>query len=177
MVESIRIPWLRIWMVRRRSPWRESVVKPARSPPDTTGQCATTIQKVIMNRQNRNTRRTSDCLMALCLVLWLSGCAQSMHQTERLTRSDFAADPGYAGDQYYSYWPGPEYGAGYGIGYGYGPGYWGKPFGYYGAPYGPFGLGWYGGYGGFSGAQRPSGTSGPRRVPPPHAPAQFRKKY
>ncbi len=130
-----------------------------------------------MNRHFTFLNRTPRCLMLLCIMLGVSGCAQSIHQTERLTKSDFVADPGYAGDQSYSYWPGPGYGAGYGIGYGYGPGYWGNPLGYYGAPYGPFGLGWYGGSGGFSGAHRPSGMSGSRPVPPPHAPAQFRKKY
>ena len=43
MVESIRVLWFRIWMVRRRSPWRDSFVEPAFSSPDTTGQCAATI--------------------------------------------------------------------------------------------------------------------------------------
>ncbi len=118
--------------------------------------------------------RSTRCLMALCAMLLATACAQSVHQTERLTRSDFAVDPGYAGDQSYSYWPGPGYGTGYGIGYG--GGYWGNPFGYYGYPYGPLGYGWYGGYGGFGGARQPSGLHGPRPTPPAHAPPQFKKK-
>lgn len=112
--------------------------------------------------------------IALCVILLLTGCAQSVHQTERLAQSDFLVEPGYAGSQSYSYWPGPGYGPGYGIGYG--PGYWGHPLGYYGGPYGPLGFGWYGGYGGFGAARPPSGTSGVRPTPPAHAPPQFRKK-
>ena len=72
-------------------------------------------------------------------MLLVTSCAQSVHQTERLTRRDFVVDSGYADDQFYSYWPGPGYGAGYKIGYG--AGYWESPLGYYGASYGPFGLG------------------------------------
>ena len=97
--------------------------------------------------------------IVLCVILLLAGCAQSVHQTERLAQSDFLVDPGYAGTQSYSYWPGPGYGPGYGIGYG--PGYW---------------FGWYGGYGGFGAARPPSGSPGPRPTPPVHAPPQFRKK-
>ncbi|MBK8377376.1 MAG: hypothetical protein IPL14_05415 [Nitrospira sp.] len=106
--------------------------------------------------------------IVLCVILLLAGCAQSVHQAERLAQSDFLVDPGYAGTQSYSYWPGPGYGPGYGIGYG--PGYWGHPLGYYGGPYGPLGFGWYGGYGGFGAARPPSGSPGPRPTPPVHAP-------
>jgi hypothetical protein len=112
------------------------------------------------------------CWMAGILFL-LPGCAQSVHQSQRLAQSDFLLDPGYAGAQNYSYWPGP----GYGYGIGYGAGYWGAPFGYYGRPYGPLGFGWYGGYGGFGAARPPSSMSGTRPSPPPHAPPQFRKRY
>jgi hypothetical protein len=109
-------------------------------------------------------------------TLWLiAACAQSLHQTERMAKGDFMVDPGYAGAQSYSYWPGPGYGPGYGIGYG--TGYWGNPLGYYGGPYGPLGFGWYGGYGRFGAARAPSGMPGPRPSPPPHAPPQFKKKY
>ena len=111
--------------------------------------------------------------IVFCAIVWLAGCAQSVHQTERLAQSDFLIDPGYAVSQSYSYWPGPGYGPGYGIGYG--PG-WGYPPGYYGGPYGPLGFGWYGGYGGFGAARPPSGTPGPRPSLPPHAPPQFKKK-
>lgn len=112
------------------------------------------------------------CWMAGILFL-LPGCAQSVHQSQRLAQSDFLLDPGYAGAQNYSYWPGP----GYGYGIGYGAGYWGAPFGYYGRTYGPLGFGWYGGYGGFGAARPPSSMSGTRPSPPPHAPPQFRKRY
>lgn len=120
--------------------------------------------------------RLFACAMAFCAVVLMSACAQSVHQTQRLAQQDFMLDPGYAGAQTYSYWPGPGYGAGYGIGYG--AGYWGGPLGYYGygGPYGPLGFGWYGGYGGF-GARSPGGAPGPRPTPPSHAPPQFRKKY
>lgn len=119
-------------------------------------------------------RRTTCCLVAIWMVLWATACAQSVHQTERLTRSDFVIDPGYAGDQFYSYWPGPGYGTGYGLGYG--AGYWGNPLGYYGTPYGPFGFGWYRGYSGWSGLRHPGGLPRPRPMAPAHAPPQFRKK-
>lgn len=113
--------------------------------------------------------------MALCAIVLMSACAQSEHQTQRLTQRDVMLDPGYAGAQNYSYWSGPGYGPGYGIGYG--SGYWGNPYGYYGVPYGPLGFGWYGGYRGFGAARPPGGVPGPRPTPPPHAPPQFRKKY
>ncbi len=64
--------------------------------------------------------RSTRCLMALCPILLATACAQSIHQTERLTRGDYAVDSGFAGDQSYSYWPWTGYGAGYGIGYGAG---------------------------------------------------------
>jgi hypothetical protein len=35
--------------------------------------------------------------IVLCVILLLAGCAQSVHQTERLAQSDFLVDPGYAG--------------------------------------------------------------------------------
>ena len=111
--------------------------------------------------------------IVLYAIVLLAGCAQSVHQMERLAQNDFLVDPGYAGSQSYSYWPGPGYGLGYGIGYG--PG-WGYPPGYYGGPYGPLGFGWYGGYGGFGAARPPSGTPGTRPTPPAHAPPQFKKK-
>jgi hypothetical protein len=117
-------------------------------------------------------RHTTYCLKACCMLLLASACAQSVHQTERLTRSDFGADLGYAGDQYYSYWPGPGYGAGYGIGYG--AGYWGTPLGYYGYPYGPFGFGSYRGYRRWSGMRQPGGSLRP--MSPAHVPPQFKKK-
>ena len=119
------------------------------------------------------TRSIGSLFVASALLL-LTACAQSVHQAERLAQSDFLVDPGYAGSQSYSYWPGPGYGPGNGIGYG--PGYWGHPLGYYGGPYGPLGFGWYGGYGGFGAARPPSGTPGPRPSLPPHAPPQFKKK-
>ena len=112
--------------------------------------------------------------IALCAILLPAGCAQSVHQTERLAQSDFLVDPGYAGSQSYSYWPGPGYGPGYGIGYG--PGYWGSPLGYYVGPYWPLGYGWEVGYGGFGAARPPSGSPGSRPTPPVHAPPQFRKR-
>ncbi|HNN42296.1 MAG TPA: hypothetical protein PKJ04_02620 [Nitrospira sp.] len=122
--------------------------------------------------------RRSLCASAvvLCAVVLMSACAQSVHQSQRLSQQDFMLDPGYAGAQNYAYWPGP----GYGYGIGYGAGYWGHPFGYYGIPYGaygPAGFGWYGGYGGFGAARPPSGAPGPRPMPPSHAPPQFKKKY
>lgn len=89
-------------------------------------------------------KRTTCCLNVFCMVLLVTSCAQSVHQTERLTRRDFVVDSGYADDQFYSYWPGPGYGAGY----------WGSPLGYYGASYGPFGLGWYRGDGGLNGVRQ-----------------------
>lgn len=114
----------------------------------------------------------------VCLVGALSGCAQSVHQTERLSMTDFMLDPGYAGAQSYAHWSGPGYGPGYGIGYG--AGYWGSPLGYYGLPYGgygPLGYGWYGGYGGF-GAARPSAGAPSSRPPlPPNTPSRFRKTH
>ena len=119
------------------------------------------------------TRSIGSLFVASALLL-LTACAQSVHQTERLAQSDFLVDPGYAGSQSYSYWPGPGYGPGYGIGYG--PGYWGHPLGYYGGPYGPLGFGWYGGYGGFGAVRPPSGTPGPRPSLPPHAAPQLKKK-
>jgi len=64
--------------------------------------------------------RSTRCLMALCPLLLATACAQSIHQTERLTKGDYDVDSGFAGDQSYSYWPGTGYGAGYGIGYGAG---------------------------------------------------------
>lgn len=123
--------------------------------------------------------RLLSCTVWLCCVGVITGCAESVHQTERLARSEFALDPGYADSLSYSYWPGPGYGPGYGIGYG--PGYWGPPLGYYGYPYGPLGYGWYGGYHGFGGWRGPSGGGpaihGPRPTPPANAPPQFKKKY
>ena len=119
-------------------------------------------------------RSIASFIMA-CILLFMAGCAQSVHQTQRLAQHDFMLDPGYAGAQSYSYWPGP----GYGYGLGYGAGYWGGPLGYYGygGPYGPLGFGWYGGYGSFGAGRSPGAVSGPRPTPPPHAPTQFRKKY
>ena len=76
--------------------------------------------------------------IALCAILLPAGCAQSVHQTERLAQSDFLVDPGYAGTQSYSYWPGPGYGPGYGIGYG--PGYWDIRSGIMAVPTGRSGL-------------------------------------
>ncbi len=117
-------------------------------------------------------------VLRVCLVGALSACAQSVHQTERLSMRDFMLDPGYAGDQSYAHWPGPGYGSGYGIGYG--AGYWGHPFGYYGLPYGaygPAGFGWYGGYGGFGVARPPAGSPGPRPSLPPNTPSRFRKSH
>ncbi len=117
--------------------------------------------------------RFARCLMALCAMLLMTACAESIHQTERLTRGEFAVDPRYADAPFYSYWSGP----GYGYGLGYGAGYWRNPFGYYGYPYGPLGYGWYGGYRGSGGFHGPSGSPGPRPMPPANAPPQFRKKY
>lgn len=122
--------------------------------------------------------RLFSSTMAFCALALMSACAQSAHQTQRLAQHDFMLDPGYAGARQYSYWPGP----GFGYGIGYGAGYWGGPLGYYGygGPYGPMGFGWYGGYGGYRGlgaARPPSNAPGPRPLPPPHAPPQFRKKY
>lgn len=115
-------------------------------------------------------------VLKICLVGALSACAQSVHQTERLAQQDFMLDPGYAGAQNYSYWPGP----GYGYGIGYGAGYWGSPLGYYGLPYGaygPLGFGWYGGYGGFGAARPSSGSAAPRPALPPNTPSRFRKTH
>jgi hypothetical protein len=97
--------------------------------------------------------RKSAGIVALCAMLLPAACAQSVHQTERLAKSDFMVDPGYAGAQSYSYWPGPGYAPGYGIGYG--AGYWGNPFGCYG---------------------RHRFRPGHRPPLPPHAPPQFKKK-
>lgn len=117
--------------------------------------------------------RSVRSLVAILTMLLLTACAESIHQTERLTRGEFAVDPRYADASMYSYWPGP----GYGYGLGYGAGYWGNPFGYYGYPYGPFGYGRYGGYRGSGGWHGPSGSSGLTPGPPANAPPQFRKKY
>ena len=125
-------------------------------------------------RKSEGMNRFMAGAVALCAMLLPAACAQSVHQTERLTKSDFMVDPGYAGAQSYSYWPGPGYAPGYGIGYG--AGYWGNPFGYYGGPYGPLGFGWYGGYRGFGAARPPSGSPGHRPPLPLHAPPQFKKK-
>lgn len=119
------------------------------------------------------TRSIVSMFVASALLL-LAGCAQSVHQAQRIANSDVMVDPGYAGTQSYSYWPGPGYGPGYGLGYGVG--YWGNPFRYYGGPYGPLGFGWYGGYGGFGAARPPSGSAGPRPTLPLNAPPQFRKR-
>ena len=115
--------------------------------------------------------------LMLCLGGALSACAESVHQTERLSMRDFMLDAGYAGAQSYAHWPGPGYGPGYGIGYGYGAGYWGNPLGYYGFPYGPAGFGWYGGYGGFGAARPPVGSPGPQPPLPPNTPSRFRKNH
>ncbi len=117
-------------------------------------------------------------LRLVCLVGALSGCAQSIHQTERLSMTDFMLDPGYAGSQSYAHWSGPGYGPGYGIGYG--AGYWGSPLGYYGLPYGgygPLGYGWYGGYGGFGAARPSAGAPASRPSLPPNTPSRFRKTH
>lgn len=116
--------------------------------------------------------------LMLCLGGALSACAESVHQTERLSTRDFILDPGYAGAQSYAHWPGPGFSPGYGIGYG--AGYWGHPLGYYGLPYGaygPAGFGWYGGYGGFGAARPPAGSPGPRPSLPPNTPSRFRKGH
>lgn len=116
--------------------------------------------------------------LLLCLGGALSACAESVHQTERLSTRDFMLDPGYAGVQSYAHWPGAVFTPGYGIGYG--AGYWGHPFGYYGLPYGaygPAGFGWYGGYGGFGAARPPAGSPGPRPSVPPNTPSRFRKSH
>ena len=116
--------------------------------------------------------------LMVCLGGALAACAESVHQTERLSMRDFMLDPGYAGAQSYAHWPGPGYGPGYGIGYG--AGYWGHPLGYYGLPYGaygPAGFGWYGGYGGFGADRPPAASPGPRPPLPPNTPSRFRKSH
>ena len=58
--------------------------------------------------------RTTRGVMALCAMLQATACAQSVHQTERLTRSDFVVDPGYAGNQSYPSGPAPDMALGMG---------------------------------------------------------------
>lgn len=86
------------------------------------------------------------------VVLNLTACAQSLHQTDRLASVTHPADTGYADAP--SYWSGP--------------GQWWNSFGYYGS-----GFGWYGG--GHRGANQSSTQSAPRPTPPANAPPQFKK--
>lgn len=162
---QLRQPLARLRRTTRRHSFRRSI-EPNRVT-DAMG-------RHIVDRFGAARMRQCACAaMALGILVFMSACAQSVHQTQRLAQQDFMLDPGYAGAQNYSYWPGP----GYGYGIGYGAGYWGGPLGYYGVPYGPLGFGWYGGYGGFGAARPPSSMPGARPSPPPHAPPQFRKKY
>lgn len=86
------------------------------------------------------------------VVLILTACAQSLHQTDRLASFTRPADTGYA--------DGPSYRGG--------AGQWWNPFGYYGS-----GFGWYGG--GHRGATHSSSQPSPRPTPPANAPPQFKK--
>ena len=76
------------------------------------------------------------------ILLSPASCAQSLHQTERLTRLDQAVSYGYEE-------PGPAY---------FGPAWW--PLGYYGYP----GYGWFGGGSGATGRQS-AGSPTPISVP------------
>ena len=91
--------------------------------------------------------------MVSVILLSLASCAQSLHQTERLTRLEQAVNYGYGE-------PGPAY---------FGPAWW--PLGYYGYP----GYGWFGGGPGGTG-HRSTGSPTPKPSPPTNAPPQFKKK-
>lgn len=109
--------------------------------------------------------RWMTMMVAVLILVSLTACAESLHQTQRLEM--MASGGGYgAGDD--DLYDGTSYGNW---------GYWGYPFGYYSGFYGPgYGYGYpyyYGYYGG-----RSSGPSGPsvRPTPPANAPRQFLKR-
>ena len=105
------------------------------------------------------------------LLLSLTACAESLHQTQRMTMLSQAQENGYA-DVYDP--ASPYYSS---------PGFWWSPFGYYPgfSGYGPgyrSGYPYYYPYSGFSSGRSfssPSGSS-PRPSPPANAPPQFFKR-
>lgn len=84
------------------------------------------------------------------VVVITTGCARSIHQTDRSSWNR-PADAGYGEAPYWR-----------------GAGYWGNPFGYYGPSYG-----WYGG--GHRGAHHSTSPPSPPPTPPANAPPQFKK--
>jgi len=101
------------------------------------------------------------------LLLSLTACAESLHQTQRMAMLSQAAEKGYA-DVYDP--ASPFYSS---------PGFWWSPFAYYPGFYG-YGPGYRSGYpySGFSSGRPPSSPSGSsvRPSPPANAPPQFFKR-
>ncbi|MBK5282451.1 MAG: hypothetical protein JJE16_10215 [Nitrospiraceae bacterium] len=103
------------------------------------------------------------------LLLILTACAESLHQTQRMAMLSQAPENGYA-DVYDP--ASPFYSS---------PGFWWRPFGYYPGFYG-YGPGYRSGYpypySGYSSGRSfssPSG-SGPRPSPPANAPSRMFKR-
>lgn len=112
------------------------------------------------------TRRMTTMIGGI-LLLSLMGCAESLHQTQRMAMLSQAPENGYAE----VYDPtNPFY---------YRPGFWWSPFGYYPGFYG-YGPGYRSGYpsSGYYSDRSNSGPSGPSNhaSPPANAPPQFFKR-
>ena len=104
------------------------------------------------------------------LLLSLTACAESLHQTQRMAMLSQAPENGYA-DVYDP--ASPFYSS---------PGFWWSPFGYYPGFYG-YGPGYRSGYpyypySGYYSGRPPSSPSGssPRPSPPANAPPHFFKR-
>ena len=105
------------------------------------------------------------------LLLSLTACAESLHQTQRMTMLSQAQENGYAG----VYAPATPYYSS--------PGFWWSPFGYYPgfSGYGPgyrSGYPYYYPHSGFSSGRPSSGFNGPssRPTPPANAPSRMFKR-
>lgn len=105
------------------------------------------------------------------LLLSLTACAESLHQTQRMTMLSQAPENGYA-DVYNQ--TNPFYAS---------PGFWWSPFGYYPgfSGYGPgyrSGYPYYYPHSGFSSGRPSSGFNGPssRPTPPANAPSRMFKR-
>jgi len=106
-----------------------------------------------------------------CLLLTLTACAESLHQTQRMAMLSQAQENGYT-DVYDP--RSPFYSS---------PGFWWSPFGYY-PGFSGYGPGYRSGYpypypySGYSSGRPSAGSSGPssRPAPPANAPSRMFKR-